>query len=93
LREVRRNGDRDALIAVSAVDPVNLAGTLLPGDRITATLANRIVFRAGLPVAVQCGDDLELLGEPGAELAWQARTLLASRRRPASFMPPPPRRL
>jgi ATP-dependent Lhr-like helicase len=93
LREVRRNGDRDALIAVSAVDPVNLAGTLLPGDRITATLTNRILFRGGLPVAIQSGDDLELLGESGPELAWQARMLLTRKRRPASFMATPPGRL
>jgi len=38
-------------------------------------------------------DDLELLGECEPELAWQAKMLLAKKRRPASFMPPPPGRL
>lgn len=93
LRKVRRSAGSEDLIPVSAVDPVNLAGTLLPGERITATLANRILFRDGLPVAVQTGDAIELLGPLAPELAWQAKTLLTRRRRPASFMPPPPGKL
>ncbi len=93
LRTVRRAAPSEELIAVSAVDPVNLAGTLLPGERINATLNNRIVFRDGLPVAVQRGDALELLNELDAELAWQAKMLLTRKRRPASFMPPPSERV
>ena len=90
LRRLRRDADGEILIPISTVDPVNLVGTLIPGERVTATLNNRILFRNGLPVAIQCGDDLELLGECDPELAWQAIMLLAKRRRPASFIPPPP---
>ena len=89
LRKVRRSEGSDDLIPVSAVDPVNLAGTLLPGERIGAKLNNRILFRDGLPVAVQSGDELQFLRELDAELAWQAKVLLTKKRRPASFVPPP----
>ena len=93
LRKIRRSAGAGDLIAVSAVDPVNLAGTLLPGERIAATLNNRILFRNGLTVAVQFGDALQFFGDPDPELAWQAKMLLTSKRGPASFMPPPPGRL
>ncbi len=77
---------------MSAVDPVNLAGTLLPGERITASLNNRIVFQNGLPIAVQSGDVLQFLRELDQELAWQAKMLLTRKHRPASFLPSPARR-
>ena len=83
LRKVRRSADDEELIPISAVDPVNLAGTILPGERISATLNNRILFRNGLPVAVQCGDALQILRELEPELAWQAKMLLTRKRRPA----------
>ena len=93
LRKIRRRGENDALIAVSAVDPVNLMGVLLPGERIAAKLGNRILLRGGLPVAVQSGDELREVEALDPELAWQAKTLLARRRRPASFAPPASRGL
>ncbi len=93
LRKVRRALESDELLSVCAVDPVNLVGTLVPGERITATLNNRVLFRNGLPVAVQSGDALRFLRELDPELAWQAKMLLARKRRPASFVSPPSRRL
>jgi ATP-dependent Lhr-like helicase len=93
LRKLRRSAESDDLIPVSAVDPVNLVGTLLPGERISATLNNRILFKNGVPVAVQSGDALQFLRELDPELAWQAKMLLTRKRRPASFMPPPTGRL
>ena len=93
LRKVRGAVESDELLSVCAVDPVNLVGTLVPGERITATLNNRILFSNGLPVAVQLGDALRFLRELDPELAWQAKMLLARKRRPASFVSPPSRRL
>ncbi len=92
LRKVRRGAQTDDLIPVSAVDPVNLAGTLLPGERIAASLNNRILFHNGLPIAVQSGDALQFLRELDQELAWQARILLTRKRRPASLLPSSARR-
>ena len=50
LRNVKKSDPDGRLIAVSACDPLNLAGILTPGDRISAVLGNRVVFRDGVPV-------------------------------------------
>jgi ATP-dependent Lhr-like helicase len=44
--------------AVSGVDPLNLCGTLLPGDKVPALASNRLVYRDGIPVAA------EIAGKP-----------------------------
>jgi ATP-dependent Lhr-like helicase len=51
LREVRRRPHDGSLIAVCGVDPLNLAGTLLPGTKVPALASNRLVYRDGLPAA------------------------------------------
>ncbi|GAB3394378.1 DEAD/DEAH box helicase [Azotobacter armeniacus] len=51
LREVRRRPADGNLVCVSAVDPLNLAGTLLPGDKVPALAGNRLLYRDGVPVA------------------------------------------
>ncbi|MCP1520757.1 ATP-dependent Lhr-like helicase [Pseudomonas migulae] len=53
LREVRRRAHDGSLIAVCGVDPLNLAGTLLPGVKVPALTSNRLVYRDGLPVAAE----------------------------------------
>ena len=42
-----------SLIAICGVDPLNLAGTLLPGAKVPALASNRLVYRDGLPAAAQ----------------------------------------
>ncbi|WP_263145061.1 DEAD/DEAH box helicase [Pseudomonas sp. RIT-PI-AD] len=59
LREVRRRAPDGSLVAISAADPLNLVGTLLPGQRIPAIAGNRLVYRDGVPVAAT------LAGKPG----------------------------
>jgi ATP-dependent Lhr-like helicase len=51
LRAIRREAASGDTIAVGAADPLNLTGSLLPGERIAALAANRIAFRDGVPVA------------------------------------------
>ena len=48
---------------------------------------NRILFHDGLPIAHQAGDEIRTIGD--AELDIEARTLLLSKRKPASLMPAP----
>lgn len=55
LREMRRRPHDGSCVRISAVDPLNLCGTLLPGDKVPALAGNRIVFQDGLPVATQVG--------------------------------------
>ncbi|MNG29700.1 hypothetical protein D3C84_1151750 [compost metagenome] len=53
LREVRRRPHDGSLVAVCGVDPLNLAGTLLPGAKVPALANNRLVYRDGLPAAAE----------------------------------------
>lgn len=51
LREVRRRPADGAFVRVSGADPLNLCGTLLPGEKVPALAGNRVLFRDGLPIA------------------------------------------
>jgi ATP-dependent Lhr-like helicase len=74
LREMRRRADDGTLVCVSGVDPLNLCGTLLPGEKVPALAGNRILFRDGVPVATLAGGAISFLVEPGS-----ARDLLHAR--------------
>jgi ATP-dependent helicase Lhr and Lhr-like helicase len=50
-------------ICLSACDPLNLLGTLLPGERFPALPNNRILFRDALPLAVLEGGEVRFLVE------------------------------
>ena len=52
LREVRKRPLAGELLVVSAVDPLNQLGTLLPGSKVPALPGNRILYRDGVPLAV-----------------------------------------
>ena len=74
LRAVRRDDKPGPLLAVSAADPLNLAGILTPGERIPALSRNRIVFQDGVPLALLEAGEVRFLGglEAGGVLllAW-----------------------
>ncbi len=53
LRAVRRQAAVGQLIAVSAVDPLNLAGVVTAGDTVPAVATNRVLYRDGVPIAVR----------------------------------------
>ncbi len=53
LRQVRRREMEGALVVVSASDPLNLIGSLLPGAKVPAAGGNRVLYRDGVPVAVR----------------------------------------
>jgi ATP-dependent Lhr-like helicase len=67
LREVRRRPHDASLVCISGVDPLNLCGTLLPGDKVPALAGNRILFRDGVPVATIIAGKINYLFDPGAE--------------------------
>jgi ATP-dependent Lhr-like helicase len=89
LRSIRNRKPGDDRIAISAADPLNLVGIIVPGEKITASLNNRILFRDGVPIAHQSGEKFHTIGD--AELDIESRTLLVRKRRPSSVMPIPPR--
>ncbi len=77
LREVRKRPLAGEMIAVSAVDPLNQVGTLLPGERVPAVAGNRILYRDGVPLALLIAGKPELLAELDEDDQRKARQLLA----------------
>jgi ATP-dependent Lhr-like helicase len=51
LREVRRHANDGAFVCVAGTDPLNLAGTLLVGERVPAVAGNRLLYRDGVVMA------------------------------------------
>ncbi len=79
LREVRRRGASGEWVVVSAVDPLNLSGTLLPGRKVPALAGNRVLYREGVPVGALIAGEVELLAELAPEDQARARELLIRR--------------
>ena len=86
LREVRRRAPSGELHVVSAADPLNLAGIITPGSRITATTDNRVLYRDGVPIAAQVAGEFDWLAEQDASSEWEARNLLIRRHRGAQYL-------
>ncbi|PYJ68915.1 MAG: ATP-dependent DNA helicase, partial [Verrucomicrobia bacterium] len=63
LRSIRKAPRKDALVTLSAADPLNLQGILTPGPRIAALTANRILFRDGLPLAALEAGEIRKLSQ------------------------------
>ncbi|WP_025129377.1 DEAD/DEAH box helicase [Pseudomonas sp. PH1b] len=76
LREVRRRPCDGSLVAVCGVDPLNLAGTLLPGPKVPALSGNRLVYRDGLPAAADIGGTQHLWLELEPQAAQALRNKL-----------------
>jgi len=61
LRKTKNAEPDGRFIAVSACDPLNLAGILSPGHKVPAVVRNRLVFRDGVPiVSMENGSVVEL---------------------------------
>ena len=80
LRAAREAQGARQFIGIHAADPANLAGIVLPGLRIPATLNNRLVLQDGEVVAVQLGDELKFLRTLSVEEQIRARTALTGLR-------------
>ncbi|MEW6542214.1 MAG: DEAD/DEAH box helicase [Nitrospirota bacterium] len=57
LRAMRRLGVQRQEIRISAADPLNLVGIILPGPRVPAVPSNFVLFRDGVPVRSGTTDD------------------------------------
>ncbi|AJX35633.1 DEAD/DEAH box helicase [Burkholderia oklahomensis] len=80
LRELRRRPAEGLMLCVSGADPLNLTGTLLPGDRVPALAGNRILFRDGVPIASLVGGQFVYARELDAAEQDDARARLARHR-------------
>ena len=81
LRNVRSDG---SLVTVSACDPLNLAGILTPGPRVTSIPGNKVVLRDGTPIAALEGGEIRIIGDvdESTRTVVRGRLLPGVRRRP-----------
>ena len=87
LRAARKKETSPSLCSISAADPLNLVGIVLPGERIAAIAKNRILFRDGLPVAVLEKGEVRFVQEVAPEGRWDAHMALKKRQIPAQLRP------
>ncbi len=81
LRQVRRREPDAALQVISAGDPLNLVGSLLPGAKVPAVSGNRLLYRDGVPVAVQVAGRCSFLVDAPAQEQdnWRQKLLRETR--------------
>ncbi|MDE2091086.1 MAG: ATP-dependent DNA helicase, partial [Gammaproteobacteria bacterium] len=84
LREVRRREKSVELVSVSAADVLNLVGIVTPGARVPVQGDNRVLYRDGVPLAVQVAEAVRFLENVSTEDEWALRNSLLRRRQPAA---------
>ena len=82
LRSMRRTQPDGTMLSVSAADPLNMLGILVPGPRLSPAASNRLLYRDGVPIAVLEAKEIRYLIEMEAAEQWQARNALLRRRIP-----------
>jgi ATP-dependent Lhr-like helicase len=82
LRATRRKKPDHSLVSISAADPLNLVGILMPGPRLPAVTGNRLLFQDGLPVAALIAGDVRIFKAAGAGDDWRLRLALLGRSAP-----------
>ena len=82
LRSIRRTATDGTMVSVSAADPLNMLGIVIPGPRLAPAARNRLLFRDGIPIAVLEAKEIRYLVEMDAADQWQARHALLHRRVP-----------
>ncbi|WP_076998847.1 DEAD/DEAH box helicase [Variovorax sp. KK3] len=76
LRQVRRNAPDGELICLSAADPANLLGSVLPGGRVPRVPGSRVLYQDGVPIAASVGGEIQWLAPLDAATELQARRAL-----------------
>ena len=74
LRAVRKRNESGAAshdIKLSASDPLNLAGVILPGPRVPAVPSNFLVFRDG--VVVRAVQERKAADRPNEQIEWSGQ--------------------
>jgi ATP-dependent Lhr-like helicase len=73
LRSVRRTPAAGKIVAISAADPLNLAGIVTAGERIRAAARTRIAYRDGVAIAIWERDAVRELTPLDGDTAQSAR--------------------
>ena len=77
MRQLRRQPADGSLVALSAADPANLLGSVVPGPRVARVAGSRVLFRDGVPIATLVAGQVELLEPLTPAEAQAARRALA----------------
>jgi len=85
----KAGGEDEELVSISAADPLNLIGLIVPGEKVPALSGNRVLFRNGVPVAVQAGEEIRFLQAVESKSEWEVRNLLIRKQRPGGYHDPP----
>ena len=67
LRQVRKQAPDGELLVLSASDPLNLAGTVLPGSKVPRLPGARVLYRDGIALAALVAGEIELFEPLGAD--------------------------
>jgi ATP-dependent Lhr-like helicase len=76
LRQVRKRALDGDYIAVSALDPLNLVGTVIAGQKIPRQLGARVLYRDGVPLAALVAGEVQWLAEMADQEQRRARKVL-----------------
>nr|WP_242107911.1 DEAD/DEAH box helicase [Luteimonas aquatica] len=87
MRQVRQRPRDGALVCLSAADPLNLLGTVLPGAKLPRLTGSRLLYRDGVPLAILNAGQVEWLATLPAEEQRAAQRVLM--RLPAQEPPAP----
>ena len=90
LRAIRKRPHDGALLVLSALDPLNLVGTLLPGGKVPRVLGARVAYRDGLPLGTLVAGVVELLGDLAPADEQAVRHALLRGAAPTPALPPTP---
>ncbi len=77
LRKIKNTEPDGRFVAISAYDPLNLAGIISPGPRVAAVVRNRLVLRDGVPIASMESGSFVPLANVGPEIMDQAKVVLS----------------
>ncbi|MEW5754708.1 MAG: DEAD/DEAH box helicase [Pseudomonadota bacterium] len=76
LREQRKRASNGEMLVITAVDPLNLAGIITPGQKIPAQGHNRILYRDGVPIAAAIAGEIHYLAKLPPHQQQEARQML-----------------
>ncbi len=76
LRDQRKIEAQQHIVVVSATDPLNLVGSMVPGERIAALGGNQVAYLDGEFAGMRSGNDFQTRAGLDAAVAVKVRTAL-----------------
>lgn len=71
--------------SLSATDPLNLLNLVLPNQKLSRLLTNRVLYRGGVPIAVLETGDVHFLRDVAEDKKWEYQQLLLKQKYPGKL--------